>query len=150
MAREVDDERLVSIVRDVLMGRLQSKDDPVDVIRSAMESVVIGLAEEMEYEDDFDPMGADTVGYEMVGIAEAFRDIAVLEDLGFDDDASDAALTVASAMVEVSCIPKYRSESAALLQSAEEIRSYVDEGSPGEWFRMDYDDLEDGDWEDSP
>ena len=96
-----------------------------------MESVVIGLAEDMEYEDDFDPMGVETVGYEMVGIAEAFRDIAVLEDLGFDDDASDAALTVASAMVEVSCIPKYRSESAALLQSAEEIRSYVDEGSPG-------------------
>ena len=115
-----------------------------------MESVVIGLAEDMEYEDDFDPMGVETVGYEMVGIAEAFRDIAVLEDLGFDDDASDAALTVASAMVEVSRIPKYRSESAALLQSAEEIRSYVDEGSPGKWFRMDYDDLEDGDWEDSP
>ena len=77
MAREVDDERLVSIVRDVLVGRLRSMDDPVDVIRSTMES-------------------------------------------------------------------------AALLQSAEEIRSYVDEGSPGEWFRMDYDDLEDGDWEDSP
>ena len=77
MAREVDDERLVSIVRDVLVGHLRSKDDPVNVIRSAMES-------------------------------------------------------------------------AALLQSAEEIRSYVDEGSPGEWFRMDYDDLEDGDWEDSP
>ena len=76
MAREVDDERLVSIVRDVLVGRLRSKDDPVDVIRSTMES-------------------------------------------------------------------------AALLQSAEEIRSYVDEGSLGEWFRMDYDDLEDGDWEDS-
>ena len=76
MAREVDDERLVSIVRDVLVGRLRSKDDPVDVIRSTMES-------------------------------------------------------------------------AALLQSAEEIRSYVDEGSPGKWFRMDYDDLEDGDWEDS-
>ena len=130
--------------------RLRSKDNPVNVIRSAMESVVIGLAEDMEYEDDFDPMGVETVGYEMVGIAEAFRDIAVLEDLGFDDDASDAALTVASAMVEVSCIPKYRSESAALLQSAEEIRSYVDAGSPGEWFRMDYDDLGDGDWEDSP
>ena len=64
-------------MRDVLVGRLRSKDDPVNVIRSAMESV-------------------------------------------------------------------------ALLQSAEEIRSYVDEGSPGEWFRMDYDDLEDGDWEDSP
>ena len=64
-------------MRDVLVGRLRSKDDPVNVIRSAMES-------------------------------------------------------------------------AALLQSAEEIRSYVDEGSPGEWFRMDYDDLEDGDWEDSP
>ena len=77
LAREVDDERLVSIVKDVLVGRLRSKDDPVNVIRSAMES-------------------------------------------------------------------------AALLQSAEEIRSYVDEGSPGEWFRMDYDDLEDGDWEDSP
>ena len=121
----------------------------MNVIRSAMESVVIGLAEDMEYEDDFDPMGVETVGYEMVGIAEAFRDIAVLEDLGFDDDASDAALTVASAW-EVSRIPKYRSESVALLQSAEEIRSYVDEGSPGEWFRMDYDDLEDGDWEDSP
>ena len=58
MVREVDDERLVSIVRDVLVGRLRSKDGPVDVIRSAMES-------------------------------------------------------------------------AALLQSAEEIRSYVDEGSPG-------------------
>lgn len=63
-------------MRDVLVGRLRSKDDPVDVIRSTMES-------------------------------------------------------------------------AALLQSAEEIRSYVDEGSLGEWFRMDYDDLEDGDWEDS-
>ena len=77
MAREVDDERLVSSVKDVLVGRLRSKDDPVDVIRST-------------------------------------------------------------------------TESAALLQSAEEIRSYVDEGSPGEWFRTDYDDLEDGDWEDSP
>ena len=88
LAREVDDERLVSIVRDVFVGRLRSKDDPVDVIRSAMESVVIGLAEDMEYEDDFDPMGADTVGYEMVGIAEAFRDIDVSEDLGFDDSAT--------------------------------------------------------------
>lgn len=87
-AREVYDERLVSIVRDVLVGRLRSKDDPVNMIRSAMESIVIGLAEDMEYEDDFDPMGADTVGYEMVGIAEAFRDIAVSEDLGFDDSAT--------------------------------------------------------------
>lgn len=95
-------------------------------------------------------MDVDMIGYEMVGITEVFRDIAVLEDLGFDDDASDAALTVASSMVEVSRIPKYRSESATLLQSTEEIRSYVDAGSPGEWFRMDYDDLEDGDWEDSP
>ena len=68
MAREVDDERLVSIVRDVLVGRLRFKDGPVDVIRSVMESVLVGLAEDMEYEDDFDPMGADTVGYEMVWI----------------------------------------------------------------------------------
>ena len=70
------------------MGRLRSKDDPVNMIRTAMESVLVGLAEDMEYEDDFDPMGADTVGYEMVGIAEAFRDIAVSEDLGFDDSAT--------------------------------------------------------------
>ena len=74
------------------------------------------------------------IGYEMVGITEVFRDIAVLEDLGFDDGASGAASAVASAMVEVSRIPKYRSQSSALLQSAEEIRYYMEEGEPGRWF----------------
>ena len=78
----------------------------------------------------------------MLKIAEPFRDIVALEDLGFIDDASRIALSVASAMTEVAKIPKFASESVALLQSAEEIRADVGDGCPAGWFRMDVDDIE--------
>ena len=90
--------------------------------------------------DEF--MEMDVTPYQMLKIAESFRDIVALEDLGFIDDASRIALSVASAMTEVAKIPKFASESVALLQSAEEIRVDVGDGCPAEWFRMDIDDIE--------
>lgn len=54
LAHEVDDGRLVSIMREVLLGRLRSKGDLVDEIGSIMDSVAIGLIEDMDYDDDTD------------------------------------------------------------------------------------------------
>lgn len=145
LAHAVDDDTLMSITRDVLLDRLMST-DLVYVIENDIETTVSDMIDDMNSRDDdscWDEfMEMDITPYQMLKIAESFRDIVALEDLGFIDDASRIALSVASAMVEVAKIPKFASESVALLQSAEEIRADVGDGCPAEWFRMDIDDIE--------
>ncbi len=145
LAHAVDDDTLMSITRDVLLDRLMST-DLVYVIENDIETTVSDMIDDMNSRDDdscWDEfMEMDVTPYQMLKIAESFRDIVALEDLGFIDDASRIALSVASAMTEVAKIPKFASESVALLQSAEEIRADVGDGCPAEWFRMDIDDIE--------
>ena len=145
LAHAVDDDTLMSITRDVLLDRLMST-DLVYVIENDIETTVSDMIDDMNSRDDdscWDEfMEMDVTPYQMLKIAESFRDIVALEDLGFIDDASRIALSVASAMTEVAKIPKFASESVALLQSAEEIRVDVGDGCPAEWFRMDIDDIE--------
>ena len=145
LAHAVDDDTLMSITRDVLLDRLMST-DLVYVIENDIETTVSDMIDDMNSRDDdscWDEfMEMDITPYQMLKIAESFRDIVALEDLGFIDDASRIALSVASAMTEVAKIPKFASESVALLQSAEEIRTDVGDGCPAEWFRMDIDDIE--------
>ena len=145
LAHAVDDDTLMSITRDVLLDRLMST-DLVYVIENDIETTVSDMIDDMNSRDDdscWDEfMEMDVTRYQMLKIAESFRDIVALEDLGFIDDASRIALSVASAMTEVAKIPKFASESVALLQSAEEIRADVGDGCPAEWFRMDIDDIE--------
>ena len=145
LAHAVDDDTLMSITRDILLDRLMST-DLVYVIENDIETTVSDMIDDMNSRDDdscWDEfMEMDVTPYQMLKIAESFRDIVALEDLGFIDDASRIALSVASAMTEVAKIPKFASESVALLQSAEEIRADVGDGCPAEWFRMDIDDIE--------
>ena len=145
LAHAVDDDTLMSITRDVLLDRLMST-DLVYVIENDIETTVSDMIDDMNSRDDdscWDEfMEMDITPYQMLKIAESFRDIVALEDLGFIDDASRIALSVDSAMTEVAKIPKFASESVALLQSAEEIRTDVGDGCPAEWFRMDIDDIE--------
>ena len=145
LAHAVDDDTLMSITRDVLLDRLMST-DLVYVIENDIETTVSDMIDDMNSRDDdscWDEfMEMDVTPYQMLKIAESFRDIVALEDLGFIDDASRIALSVASAMTEVAKVPKFASESVALLQSAEEIRADVGDGCPAEWFRMDIDDIE--------
>ena len=145
LAHAVDDDTLMSITRDVLLDRLMST-DLVYVIENDIETTVSDMIDDMNSRDDdscWDEfMEMDVTPYQMLKIAESFRDIVALEDLGFIDDASRIALSVACAMVEVAKVPKFASESVALLQSAEEIRADVGDGCPAEWFRMDIDDIE--------
>lgn len=145
LAHAVDDDTLMSITRDVLLDRLMST-DLVYVIENDIETTVSDMIDDMNSRDDdscWDEfMEMDITPYQMLKIAESFRDIVALEDLGFIDDASRIALSVASAMVVVAKVPKFASESVALLQSVEEIRADVGDGCPAEWFRMDIDDIE--------
>lgn len=68
-------------------------------------------------------------------IADRFWDVVRLDELGFPDDASDAAMAVASALESAAKGFPPSSISDMSMCSVEGIRAGVREGHPAEWFK---------------
>lgn len=146
LAESMGEEGFISVVKDVILGRVGSEDSIVGDIQFYLEMAVTEVADSLGSEIPEDgSMDEDIAGVAEISIADGFSEVRALADLGFNDAASDVAMRVAKAMGAATDCSDYRFASSEFRQAAEEIRANVRDGNPSAWFRFEYDpdDLDD-------